>query len=138
MGRWCWPALRHAPAIWVERSNGTTGRVSAQMLSTSQLLRWTWKSEKPFATGIRNSELLCTSQYQGTSPNRQVAVRSLMRRALLTVPVLGLVWIGYMAWPVYDLLVLVRAIETRDVERVESWPQGSGQDDKLRFCLTAG
>src|SRR6266480_7679679 len=41
-----------------------------------------------------------------------------MRRALLTVAVLGLVWIGYMAWPVYDLLVLVRAIETRDVERV--------------------
>jgi Protein of unknown function (DUF2939) len=41
-----------------------------------------------------------------------------MRRALLTVAVLGLVWIGYMAWPVYDLLVLVRAIETRDVEKV--------------------
>src|SRR5438477_9807604 len=41
-----------------------------------------------------------------------------MRRALLTVAVLGLIWIGYMAWPVYDLLVLVRAIETRDVERV--------------------
>ena len=41
-----------------------------------------------------------------------------MRRALLTVAVLGLIWIGYMAWPVYDLLVLVRAIATRDVERV--------------------
>ena len=41
-----------------------------------------------------------------------------MRRALLTVAVLGLVWIGYMAWPVYDLLVLVRAIEICDVEKV--------------------
>jgi hypothetical protein len=41
-----------------------------------------------------------------------------MRRALLTVAVLGLAWTGYMAWPVYDLLVLVRAIETRDVESV--------------------
>ena len=41
-----------------------------------------------------------------------------MRRALLTVAVLGLIWIGYMAWPVYDLLVLLRAVETRDVESV--------------------
>jgi Protein of unknown function (DUF2939) len=30
----------------------------------------------------------------------------------------GLVWIGYTAWPLYDLLVLVRAIETRDVDTV--------------------
>jgi len=28
------------------------------------------------------------------------------------------VWIGYTAWPIYDLLVLVRAIETRDVHTV--------------------
>jgi hypothetical protein len=41
------------------------------MLSTSQLLKWTWKSEKPFATGIRNSELLCTSPSQGNEPSRQ-------------------------------------------------------------------
>jgi len=41
-----------------------------------------------------------------------------MRRALLTVAVVGLIWIGYMAWPVYDLLVLLRAVKTRDVESV--------------------
>src|SRR5215475_10178193 len=38
-----------------------------------------------------------------------------MRRTLLTIAILGLVWIGYMAWPIYDLFVLIRAIETRDV-----------------------
>ena len=38
-----------------------------------------------------------------------------MRRTLLTLAILGLVWIGYIAWPVYDLFVLIRAIETRDV-----------------------
>jgi hypothetical protein len=31
---------------------------------------------------------------------------------------LGLVWIGYIAWPLYDLLVLVRAMETRDLDTV--------------------
>jgi DUF2939 family protein len=41
-----------------------------------------------------------------------------MRRTLLTIAILGLVWIGYMAWPVYDLFVLIRAIETRDVNAV--------------------
>jgi hypothetical protein len=41
-----------------------------------------------------------------------------MRRTLLTLVILGLVWIGYIAWPVYDLFVLIRAIETRDVNTV--------------------
>src|SRR5262249_20977191 len=41
-----------------------------------------------------------------------------MRRTLLTLAILGLVWIGYMAWPVYDLFVLIRAIETHDVNTV--------------------
>ena len=85
------------------------------------MLRWTWKSEKPFATGIRNSELLCTSppaRIREESEQVSRAVRWLMRRALLTVAVVGLIWIGYMAWPVYDLLVLLRAVETRDVESV--------------------
>ena len=36
-----------APAIWVKKGNGTTGPVSAQTLSMSQLLRWKWKSVKP-------------------------------------------------------------------------------------------
>jgi Protein of unknown function (DUF2939) len=37
-----------------------------------------------------------------------------MRKTIATVIILGLVWIGYTAWPIYDLLVLVRAMETRD------------------------
>jgi hypothetical protein len=38
-----------------------------------------------------------------------------MRRTLLTIAILGLARVGYIAWPVYDLLVLTRAIETRDI-----------------------
>jgi len=41
-----------------------------------------------------------------------------MRKTIATVMILGLVWIGYAAWPIYDLLVLVRAMETRDVHTV--------------------
>jgi len=57
MASWCRRALRHAPAIWAEKSTGTTGPISAQILSMSQLLRWKWKSEKSIATGTHNSEL---------------------------------------------------------------------------------
>jgi hypothetical protein len=38
-----------------------------------------------------------------------------MRKTIATIVILGLVWIGYTAWPIYDLLVLIRAMETRDV-----------------------
>lgn len=41
-----------------------------------------------------------------------------MRRTLLTIAILGLAWVGYIAWPVYDLLVLTRALETRDINTV--------------------
>jgi len=41
-----------------------------------------------------------------------------MRKTIATVVILGLVWIGYIAWPLYDLLVLVRAMETRDLDTV--------------------
>jgi hypothetical protein len=43
-----------------------------------------------------------------------------MRKAAATILTLGLLWIGYVVWPLYDLSVLVRAIETRDVEAVTS------------------
>jgi hypothetical protein len=33
-------------------------------------------------------------------------------------PILGLAWIGYTVWPIYELGVLVRAIETHDIDRV--------------------
>jgi hypothetical protein len=41
-----------------------------------------------------------------------------MLKTLATVVVIGLVLTGYTAWPLYDLFVLVRAIETRDVDTV--------------------
>jgi hypothetical protein len=41
-----------------------------------------------------------------------------MRRTIATVVVLSAILIGYTAWPLYDLFVLVRAIETRDVDTV--------------------
>ena len=41
-----------------------------------------------------------------------------MRKTTAALIVVGLIWIGYTAWPVYDLLVLVRATETRDVDTV--------------------
>src|SRR5437870_66587 len=41
-----------------------------------------------------------------------------MRKIIATVVVLSLILIGYTAWPLYNLFVLVRAIETRDVDTV--------------------
>jgi hypothetical protein len=49
---------RHAPAIWVENSNGTSGRVGAQNSSLSRLLGWNWNSEKSIATDTHNNEPL--------------------------------------------------------------------------------
>src|SRR6516225_547521 len=56
MARSCWPARRHAPAIWVGNSNGTSGRVGVQHSSLSKLLGWNWNLEKSIATGTHNSE----------------------------------------------------------------------------------
>jgi hypothetical protein len=39
-----------------------------------------------------------------------------LRKTVATIFILCVVSIGYTAWPIYDLLVLVRAIETRDVD----------------------
>jgi len=39
-------------------------------------------------------------------------------KATATVAALGLMWLGYIAWPPYDLHVLVNALEKRDVETV--------------------
>jgi Protein of unknown function (DUF2939) len=41
-----------------------------------------------------------------------------MRKTIATVVTLALVWIGYTAWPLYDLWVLVHAMENRDVGTV--------------------
>ena len=41
-----------------------------------------------------------------------------MPKTVLALVVIGLVWIGYMAWPLYELTALVRAIDARDVSTV--------------------
>src|SRR6266403_30929 len=41
-----------------------------------------------------------------------------MRKTIATFVVLSAILIGYTAWPLYDLFVLVRAIETRGVDTV--------------------
>src|SRR6516164_5738277 len=55
MARSCWPVRRHAPAIWVGNSNGTSGRVGVQSSNLSKLLGWNWNLEKSIATGTHNS-----------------------------------------------------------------------------------
>jgi hypothetical protein len=41
-----------------------------------------------------------------------------MRKTVVTVILLCLLWISYTTWPLYDLFLLVRAFETRDVNTV--------------------
>jgi hypothetical protein len=55
-----------------------------------------------------------------------------MRKTVATLLVLGTIWVGYTAWPLYDLLVLVRAIETSNVHTVTRHVYF----DKVRISLT--
>jgi hypothetical protein len=55
-----------------------------------------------------------------------------MRKTLATVAVLCLLWIGYTAWPLYDLFVLIRGMETRDVGTVTRYVYF----DPVRLSLT--
>jgi Protein of unknown function (DUF2939) len=41
-----------------------------------------------------------------------------MRKTIAALIVIGLIWIGYTAWPLYDVSLLVHAIETRDVAKI--------------------
>jgi hypothetical protein len=41
-----------------------------------------------------------------------------MRKTAVTLIVLGVIWIGYIVWPLHDLHTLLRAIEARDVNTV--------------------
>jgi Protein of unknown function (DUF2939) len=41
-----------------------------------------------------------------------------MRKTVIALVVIALVWIGYTAWPLYELAVLVRAIEAREFSTV--------------------
>ena len=41
-----------------------------------------------------------------------------MRKTIAVLVVIGLAWLGYITWPLYELSVLVRAIDARDVGTV--------------------
>jgi hypothetical protein len=55
-----------------------------------------------------------------------------MRKTLATLLVLGIVLVGYTAWPLYDLFVLLRAIEARDIGTVTQHVYF----DRIRASLT--
>jgi hypothetical protein len=41
-----------------------------------------------------------------------------MAKSVVTLGVVGLMWVGYAAWPLSEFYVPVHALETRDVETV--------------------
>jgi Protein of unknown function (DUF2939) len=53
-------------------------------------------------------------------------------KTVIALVVIGLVWIGYMAWPLYELTALVRAIDARDVSTVARYVNF----DRVRASLT--
>ena len=55
-----------------------------------------------------------------------------MRKTLATLLALGIVLVGYTAWPLYDLFVLLRAIEARDIGTVTQHVYF----DRIRASLT--
>ena len=55
-----------------------------------------------------------------------------VRKTVIVLVVIGLVWIGYMAWPLYELTALVRAIDTRNVSTVARYVNF----DRVRASLT--
>ena len=55
-----------------------------------------------------------------------------MRKTIVALLVIGLVWVGYTAWPLYELTVLVRAIDARDLATVTQHVNF----DRVRVSLT--
>ena len=55
-----------------------------------------------------------------------------MRKTIAILAVIVLLWIGYTTWPLYDLFVLVRAIEGRDIGTVTR----QVSFDRIRASLT--
>jgi hypothetical protein len=55
-----------------------------------------------------------------------------VRKTIAALVVIGLVWLGYIAWPLYDLTALVRAIDARDVSTVVRYVNF----DRVRASLT--
>ena len=69
--------------------------------------------------------------HQG-APGRLTARDNSVRKIVIALVVIGLVWIGYMAWPLYELTALVRAIDARDVSTVARFVNF----DRVRASLT--
>src|SRR6516165_11767470 len=55
-----------------------------------------------------------------------------MRKTIITLVIIALVWIGYIAWPLYELAVMVRAIDDRDLATVARHVNF----DRVRVSLT--
>jgi hypothetical protein len=55
-----------------------------------------------------------------------------MRKTIVAIVVIGLVWLGYTAWPLYELAVLVRAIDSREFNIVARHVNF----DRVRVSLT--
>jgi len=55
-----------------------------------------------------------------------------MRKTIITLVIIALVWIGYIAWPLYELGVMVRAIDERDLATVARHVNF----DRVRVSLT--
>jgi Protein of unknown function (DUF2939) len=55
-----------------------------------------------------------------------------MRKTIVALVVIGLVWVGCTAWPLYELTVLVRAIDARDLATVTQHVNF----DRVRVSLT--
>ena len=56
----------------------------------------------------------------------------MMRKTIITLVIIALVWIGYIAWPLYELAVMVRAIDDRDLATVARHVNF----DRVRVSLT--
>jgi hypothetical protein len=60
-----------------------------------------------------------------------------MPKTIITLLVIALVWIGYIVWPLYELALMVRAIDERDlptVTRHVNFDQRSCIADRASCC----
>ena len=56
----------------------------------------------------------------------------MMRKTIISLVIIALVWISYIAWPLYELAVIVRAIDDRDLATVARHVNF----DRVRVSLT--
>ena len=56
----------------------------------------------------------------------------MMRKTIISLVIIALVWISYIAWPLYELAVMGRAIDDRDLATVARHVNF----DRVRVSLT--